>query len=140
MLPKTIKTFIFISLLAQSCVAQKATDPIGILKGVIGVYEGNCMPGPGRKPCEPKPIATEILITSVSKSYEESLLVKKVKSNKDGIYETNLPPGTYSLFLRDDDQVVCTLIQCPTTCICLPFKISNDSTTVIDANLDHATW
>lgn len=137
---KTIKFTILFSFLLASCVAQKVSEPNGTLKGIIGIYEGNCMPGPGVKPCEPRPISTEVLITELSEKFYESLLIKQVKSDDEGQYETSLPPGTYSLFLKDEDKVVCTLIQCPDVCYCHPFKIVSDSTTVIDANLDHATW
>ncbi len=137
---KSIEFTILFSFLLASCVAQKVSEPNGTLKGIIGIYEGNCMPGPGIEPCVPRPISTGILITSIAEKYDESLLIKEVISNDDGEYETKLPPGTYSLFLKDNSKVVCTLIQCPDVCYCHPFKIVSDSTTVIDANLDHATW
>ncbi|MEO9484264.1 MAG: hypothetical protein ABJG47_12485 [Ekhidna sp.] len=120
--------------------AQPQQDTYGTLKGTIGVYEGNCMPGPGVKPCEPRPISTAVFISSLTETYTEELLVKQIQSNNDGTYEVLLPPGKYSLFLGDGDRVVCTLMQCPNTCFCNPFEIVKDSTTVIDAELDHATW
>lgn len=123
-----------------SCMAQKMDTNEGVLSGTIGLYEGNCMPGPGVPPCEPKPISTTILITQLAESFDEALLVKQLKSNEEGLYSTSLPVGQYSLFLKDGDEVVCTLIQCPDKCICHPFEIKSDSTTIIDANLDHATW
>lgn len=137
---KIIKFAVLSLFLFSSCIAQRANNASGILKGTIGVYEGNCMPGPGVKPCEPRPISNYILITSITENYDKELLVKRIKSDEEGLYEVSLPEGDYSLFLEDGDKVVCTLIQCPSTCICHPFKIVVDSTTVIDANLDHATW
>lgn len=137
---KTIKSSLLTILLLSSCVAQQVNEGSGNLIGEIGIYEGNCMPGPGVKPCEPRPISATILITKLTKEYDEELLIKKLKSDVNGKYEVQLPPGNYSLFLLDGDKIVCTLIQCPSTCICHPFKISADSTTVIDANLDHANW
>ena len=137
---KLIKSSFLTVLLLSSCVAQQVSEATGTIRGTIGIYEGNCMPGPGRKPCEPRPISTTILITTLTKSYDESLLIKKVESSEDGTYEAQLTAGEYSLFLMDGDEVVCTLIQCPNTCICQPFKIFADSVTVVDANLDHATW
>ncbi|WP_370087782.1 hypothetical protein [Ekhidna sp.] len=120
--------------------AQRTDSKEGILAGTIGLYEGNCMPGPGVTPCEPKPIAATILITQLAESFDEALLVKQLRSNEEGVYSTSLPPGQYSLFLKDGDEIVCTLIQCPDKCICHPFEIKSDSTTIVDANLDHATW
>lgn len=137
---KIIKSSFLIILLLSSCVAQQANESMGILHGTIGIYEGNCMPGPGVEPCEPRPISATILITSLTEEYNEALLVRKLTSNQDGRYEAELPIGNYSLFLMDGEQVVCTMIQCPNKCFCHPFKIAGDSTTVIDANLDHATW
>lgn len=125
---------------STSCIGQKSNGQSGILKGTIGIYEGNCMPGPGIAPCEPRPFSTTILITELSETYLKEKLIKEIRSNDDGEYEISLPVGTYSLYLRDGDQVVCTLIQCPDKCLCHPFKIAADSTTIIDANLDHATW
>lgn len=124
----------------SSCVAQKVSEPTGTLKGIIGIYEGNCMPGPGVKPCEPRPISTTILITSLAKEFDEDLLIKRLTSSENGEYECHLPEGEYSLFLMDADEVVCAFIQCPDQCYCHPFKITKDSTTTADANLDHATW
>ncbi|WP_436515820.1 hypothetical protein [Ekhidna sp. To15] len=137
---KIIKSSFLIILLLSSCVAQQANEAVGILRGTIGIYEGNCMPGPGVEPCKPRPISATILITSVSEEYNEDLLIKKLNSNQDGEYEVQLTVGEYSLFLMDGTDVVCTLIQCPDKCICHPFRIAQDSATVIDANLDHATW
>ncbi|SNT36762.1 hypothetical protein SAMN05421640_3590 [Ekhidna lutea] len=137
---KILKGITILVWLFFGCAAQKPKIEKGTLKGVTGVYEGNCMPGPGRPPCEPRPVSITILITDVSESYDENKLVKKIKSDDNGEYQTDLPVGRYSLFLNDADQVVCTIIQCPETCICHPFEIKSDSTTTIDANLDHAVW
>lgn len=130
----------FITVVISSCVAQKKDANTGLLTGTIGMYEGNCMPGPGVPPCEPKPIAATILITQLTEEFNKSLLVQEVQSNENGLYSIALPPGAYSLFLKDGDEFVCTLIQCPDKCYCHPFEIKADSTTTIDANLDHASW
>lgn len=137
---KAIKSSFLTLLILSSCVAQQVSETKGTLKGTVGIYEGNCMPGPGRKPCEPRPISTQILITSLAEEYNETMLIARLESDEDGKYEAQLPSGNYSLFLVDGDKAVCTLIQCPTSCFCHPFKIVADSTTVIDANLDHAMW
>lgn len=127
-------------LLSIACVGQKQEQNLGLLTGTTGIYEGNCMPGPGIPPCEPRPISTTIFITQLNEDFDWDLLVDSVRSNTDGTYSVELRAGSYSLFLRDDNSFVCDLIQCPDKCLCHPFKITADSTTVIDANLDHATW
>ena len=127
-------------LIASSCIAQKRFENHGELKGVIGMYEGNCMPGPGVPPCEPKPISTTIYITQPHQEFQWDLLVDSARSKNDGTYTIQLPEGTYSLFLRDENSFVCDVIECPDECYCHPFEIKADSITVINANLDHATW
>ncbi|WP_425392146.1 hypothetical protein [Ekhidna sp.] len=136
----TYKTLLLLLLISYSCAAQNTPDGKGLLKGFIGIYEGNCMPSPGTPPCEPKPHSTTIYITSLSEKFENALIIDSVKSNELGEYKIKLDPGTYSLFLRDEERVICDVIQCPDQCYCNPFEIVQDSTTVIDANIDHATW
>ena len=125
---------------STSCIGQKQEQNMGLLKGTIGIYEGNCMPGPGVPPCEPRPIVTTVFITRLNEKFDWDLLVDSVRSNTDGTYSIKLREGDYSLFLRDGNSFACDFIQCPETCYCQPFKIIDDSTTVIDANLDHANW
>ena len=129
-----------LTLITLSCTAQKRFENYGELKGVIGIYEGNCMPGPGIPPCEPKPISATLYITQLNQDFQWGLLVDSVRSKSDGTYSIQLPEGSYSLFLRDENSFVCDVIECPDECYCHPFKISADSITVINANLDHATW
>lgn len=137
---KIVKFSLLTIFLLSSCVAQQARKPTGILTGTIGIYEGNCMPGPGVEPCVPRPISTTVLITRLTENFEKDLVVKETKSKEDGSYSIELPEGTYSLFVKDGDKAVCTFVQCPSVCYCNPFQIVADSTTVIDAELDHATW
>ncbi|MEQ9466621.1 MAG: hypothetical protein RLN88_04365 [Ekhidna sp.] len=136
----TLSSILLVIFWTSGCTAQQANQLTGTLQGTIGLYEGNCMPGPGIPPCEPRPISAWILITEVSETYNPNLLVDSVRSNAEGKYSIRLKEGSYSLFVRDGDQIVCTEIQCPDSCICHPFIIKLDSVTVIDANLDHATW
>ena len=128
------------AIFATSCAAQKQEQQDGLVKGTIGIYEGNCMPGPGIPPCEPRPISNIIYFTQKSERFNPTLVIDSVQSKPDGSYEISLPVGSYSLFLKDGDQVVCDLIQCPEVCYCRPFEITEDTVLIIDANLDHATW
>lgn len=134
------KVILFIAILSSSCVGQKVDKNYGTLKGTTGLLEGNCMPSPGVPPCEAKPSSTTILITELSENYVEGKLVKKITSDEEGQYEVSLPYGDYSLFLLDGEKVVCSVIQCPDKCVCQPFKIASDSTTILDVNLDRASW
>ncbi len=92
------------------------TDNKGTVKGSIGLYQGNCMPV---IVCEPSPIST---------------------TEADGTFELSLPPGNYSLFLRDTNGFVCDWWGCPEDCYCTYFTVKEDSTTIINANIDHASW
>ena len=132
--------FLLLSLSLVSCRAQKNNLSNERLEGAIGIYEGNCMPAPGVPPCEPKPVATIIYITQLSEKFQKNLLIDSAGSAPDGSYAIQLSPGNYSLFLKDGDQVVCPVMQCPDQCYCSPFEIKADSITTVDANLDHATW
>lgn len=138
---KPLITILFaLTISLRSCVAQKSINGYGELNGSIGIYEGNCMPQIGVPPCEPRPISSTVLITKLSQEFQMDLLVDSVRSDKNGFYTISLKAGTYSLFLRDGDSVICDVLHCPDQCYCQPFKIVTDSTTVVDANLDHATW
>ena len=123
-----------------SCVTQKSSSVLGILKGQIGIYEGNCMPSPGVEPCEARPYSTTILITNRILKYDSSELLYSTQSNEQGLFEIRLPKGQYSLFIVDQAEKVCVEIQCPEDCYCRPFEIVTDSTTTIDANLNQASW
>ncbi|WP_420315897.1 hypothetical protein [Ekhidna sp.] len=140
MLKTLSKGLIAIVILSTSCVAQKSNEESGTLSGMIGIYEGNCMPSPDVPPCEPQPIATTVYVTSLTEKFSEDLVIATTESNEDGDYSIKLAPGTYSLFLQDGESVICDVIQCPDQCYCNPFEIVADSTTSIDANIDHATW
>lgn len=113
----------------------------GTLKGTIGIYEGNCMPGPGVPPCVPSPLSTTVFITEPSEDFSFGLLVDSTISDEEGNYQLNLQEGYYSIFLRDTASIVCELWSCPYgDCFCNPFRITNDSVTIMDVNIDHAVW
>lgn len=109
----------------------------GTLKGIIGMYVGNCMPV---NHCEPVPISTTVAITTPAEYFDINLLVDSVIANSDGSYEISLLAGEYSLFLRDTTGFVCENWSCPNDCYCNYFTIQNDSITTVNANLDHAIW
>jgi len=142
----TLKEWDYISfwllgiLIFSSCLAQKSQAEFGLLKGSTGEYRGNCMPAPGTPACKPKPISTLVVISELTKNFKPELVVDSIQSDEKGNFQLRVPKGVYSLFLKDEDQYVCTIISCPNECYCTPIKIAADSATVIELNLDHATW
>ncbi len=98
------------------------------------------MPSPGVPPCQARPSSITLLITSPSEEYASSKLVKKVTSSNDGDFEVELPPGNYSLFLLDEEDVVCPAMNCPDSCYCQPFEIISGKRTEVNPKLDKATW
>lgn len=127
-------------LLFSACQAQQSTSQTGILKGITGIFTGNCMPSIGSPPCKPAPISTTVLITKPSEKFSMELLIDSIVSNNNGEYQISLQAGQYSLFLRDGNEIVCREFRCDNQCICYPFTILKDSTTIINPNLDHANW
>lgn len=121
-------------------VSKKTGQQTGILHGITGIYEGNCMPSPGVPPCQARPSSITLLITSPSEEYDSTMLVKRVTSSDDGVFEVELSPGNYSLFLLDGEDVVCPAMSCPDACYCQPFEIISGERTKVNPNLDKATW
>lgn len=130
----------FFVLFLYSCASQKVKNDDGTVKGLIGVFEGNCMPSPGVEPCKPKPISTTVYVTYASKEYQSKLLKDSIETNDKGEFMLKLPKGTYSLFIKDGNEIICDEYKCEKECFCTPFMIQTDSTTIINANIDHASW
>lgn len=84
------------------------------IKGKVEWISGNQMPGPDKVPGKPLPIVREIHIyepTSPEQTASQgglfysgitTRLVKIIKSRKDGSFCVKLPPGEYSLFVKED--------------------------------------
>ena len=137
---KILYLLISCGFLFTACFAQKSHQKKGILQGQVGEYVGNCMPAPDTPPCKPQPLAATIMISELSRDYDPTIVVDSIASNEEGFFLINLPEGSYSLFIKDADSYTCTGIKCPSECYCMPVKITPDSTTRIEINLDHATW
>ncbi|MCG8700014.1 MAG: hypothetical protein MI922_18305 [Bacteroidales bacterium] len=135
------KISIILTVLVISFVSCEKDDGVeiknGVLKGSIGLYEGNCMP---INTCTPSPISTEVAITKPSEHFDKDLLVKTVISSEKGAFEVNLPEGNYSIFLKDGDEYVCDSWTCPGECYCTFITVKQDSVTNVTANIDHAAW
>ncbi|MBL7845103.1 MAG: carboxypeptidase regulatory-like domain-containing protein [Cyclobacteriaceae bacterium] len=82
------------------------------IKGKVEWISGNQMPGPDQPPSKPLGIKREIWIYQATTIDQVSMdgvffsdiptfLVKKVKSNKKGCFKATLPPGDYSLFIKE---------------------------------------
>jgi hypothetical protein len=119
---------------------DKSIEGKGKLKGTIGLFEGNCMPSPGRPSCQPIPISTTIFITEPSEEFNLKLLIDSAVTSTDGKFEIYLVEGSYSLFIRDSSDFICSNLSCSDSCYCTPFQIKEDSITTINANLNHAVW
>ena len=102
---------ILLSLLA--CSSTKTESNSQGIKGTVLWFEGNQMPGFDRKPDPGKGIAREIHIYEVCKQSEaesdgiffkniSTKLVAIAESKNDGNFEIDLPPGDYSLFVKEE--------------------------------------
>ena len=92
---------------------QCSTLKQGIEGNLIWV-EGNQMPGPDRKPTTPQGVAREVHIYPLLSMNDVTLegvfvsevnkpLFKKIQSNQKGKFMVNLPPGDYSILIKEND-------------------------------------
>jgi hypothetical protein len=108
--------FLGIFLLTTLSFAQKKKVTQGI-NGKVIWKAGNFMPQVGVKPSTPKglPVVREVYIYQLTNEKQtepaeeagfyrkiNSKLVKKVKSDKKGMYSVTLPMGYYSLFTKEE--------------------------------------
>ena len=132
----------------------------GIVFGNIGMYQGNCMPGPDHDSCSPGDVKATVYITKPAEKYVSSLLISSVETNEEGYFELELEPGDYSLFVYDNlpgwedwnecrDRTTCDdngAFTCDSwscsggECACKPFTITAGERTEVNANINHAAW
>ena len=106
--------FLVILFLTTLSFAQKKKVTQGI-NGKVLWKAGNLMPGLGVKPSKGSPVVREIYIYELTSDKQteaaeeagfyrkiNSKLVKKVKSDKKGLFSVLLPPGYYSLFSKEE--------------------------------------
>ncbi len=92
------------------------------LRGTINFMEGNHMPGTGPRTGSTKPVAREILIYEKTgpgqvKQESESTFYTQIRTRKiasvwsdnNGRYEVKLPPGTYSVFVKEAGKLYANL-------------------------------
>jgi hypothetical protein len=96
-----------------------ATGPNQIKQGITGkIYlrRGNQMPSPGQTTSQGKPVKRTVLIYELTKREQatengthytniKTKLIAKSQSNDAGYYSIALPPGYYSVFVDDGDQL-----------------------------------
>lgn len=102
------------------------TLPLAAQQGIRGKVvwvSGNQMPGPGAERTTPKGIKREIHIYSLTTvgqttqtdgvffSDVKSQFVKKVRSKKNGKFCVKLPPGQYSVFIKEDKGLFANLFD-----------------------------
>ena len=87
--------------------------------GNVWLWEGDFMPGPGGsggrgtvtpvrrevRICEPTPLKDLQPPGGTNFKNVKARLVKKVKSCKNGFYQVSLPPGQYSIFVKEDSTL-----------------------------------
>jgi hypothetical protein len=87
------------------------------LEGHVYYISGNQMPSPEEKPSAPKGVKTTLYIydlTNINQVNREGQtafynsistnLVKKVETDENGYFKVKLNPGSYSLFVKKDEQ------------------------------------
>lgn len=138
-----MKYFILIvcCLTAYSAVAQKQG-----IRGKVVWVSGNQMPGPDRKITEPTGIKREIYIyqattldqatanNGVFFSAITTTLVKKVRSNKKGKFCVKLPPGEYSVFVKEPRGLFANSFDINNRIQCITVKPGEYANPVIQVN------
>ncbi|WP_460671320.1 hypothetical protein [Larkinella ripae] len=91
--------------------------------GTVLFKSGNHMPGPGRPQPKGQPVVREVLIYELTKTGQtetaedgfystiKTRLVRKVQSDQDGKFCVNLPPGRYSVFVREEKGLYANLLD-----------------------------
>lgn len=90
--------------------------------GTVRWIEGNQMPGPGAERSPGKGVAREILVyevTTMTQVKQENgfyttvptRLVARTRSNKKGEYRLKLPPGRYSVFVKETEGLWANLFD-----------------------------
>lgn len=143
-----IRSFATLIILASGLIsfsfAQKNKQGI---EGYIYFVKGNRMPSPNVKLPEPKGYATTLYIYELTNqrqahpsnqaSFYSSIstkLVKTAKSDKNGHFKVNLPPGNYSLFVKKDSLYYANLFEGDNI---NPAKVETGKFTQVKMNVDY---
>ncbi len=110
-----MKTFGLLFILLGIAATAVAQLPQGI-RGTVIFKRGNLMPGPNRPQAKGQPVKREIFVYELTKMaqmkartdgfYEEigTKLVKKGRSDSKGRFRISLPPGQYSVLVKEPDK------------------------------------
>lgn len=119
-LPRRSWAFLFTLPVVLASLSHAAGSP-GVsaltqgIRGRVLFYEGNQMPGPGGPSGSIKPVSRTICLfaltdesqaTQVEPCFYSRIstpLVDSTLSGEDGVFEIALPPGRYSLFVKEGD-------------------------------------
>ncbi|MFD1002892.1 carboxypeptidase regulatory-like domain-containing protein [Ohtaekwangia kribbensis] len=112
------KLLLFIALISllENAAAQKP----GILQGQVFWVSGDQMPGPDKTRNPQQGIVREIYIYNAANLSDatqqdgfftviQTALVAKVMSESDGSFKVKLPPGKYSVFVKEDKGLFANL-------------------------------
>ena len=79
--------------------------------GTVTLASGNCMPGALSKthPCTQTGVSRTVFIREPATSADmaKTNLVVQTTSDANGLYQVELEPGTYSIFVEDDSKEYC---------------------------------
>jgi hypothetical protein len=121
------------------------------IKGLIFEVSGNQMPSPGKGVPIRKGVQREFGIFKLSRldlaargkadcffKSTGTPLVKRARSEKDGCFALSLPPGKYSIFVREKGQWYANSFGGEGE-IC-PFEVFPDSLSQLDFRINHGAW
>lgn len=107
------RVLILITLVSVTNSCQTNRHPAEGISGKVLWFEGDLMPGIGKKPVEGIPVKREIYfyeptlpsqakaLDQVFYSEVQTELVKRTTSDEQGNFRTRLEPGKYSVFVRE---------------------------------------
>jgi len=149
---KTILYLIFCLLLATCVPKGIVTKSEMIKQGITGKViwvEGNQMPGMNKKndnALQGKPVVREIHIYKLVNirdtesenaffSQVKGNLVKKVSSDKTGIFQAALPIGEYSIFIKEGEHLYANIFDGNNNVF--PVVVNEDKITNIQIKIDY---
>jgi hypothetical protein len=117
------------------------------VKGQLYLVTGNQMPSPNRKHIPRKGVVREIYIyglTNMSEVDREGVFYKKIHtrfvksqfSNADGTFRIKLPPGKYSLFVKEYNGLYANLFDNENNIS--PFIVERKAYTWMTVTIDYA--
>ncbi|HTJ48061.1 MAG TPA: hypothetical protein VL443_01310 [Cyclobacteriaceae bacterium] len=115
---KRALTFLIFSLIVMQSYAQREG-----IQGEVFWLSGNQMPGPGKVSSPQQGVVREIYIYEVTRLQDteqaadgfftivKTPLVTKTTSDANGSFHVKLPPGEYSLFVKEEKGLFANLIS-----------------------------